>query len=95
MGGGEAAHPQPAGEEGGGGEEGRGWAGLAPVHGDGRRVDTQNHSEVSAEEGGGPRDEQPNGRRMGKLKVAVYGEGALADSGDGRRSIQGPASSLL
>lgn len=44
---------------------------------------------------GEAQDKQPSGRRMGKLKVAVYGEGALADSGNGLKqgkgSIQGPA----
>lgn len=58
---------------------------------------TQNYSEVLS--GilwrGEAQDEQPSGRRMGKLKVAVYGEGGLADSGNGltrgKRSIQGPA----
>lgn len=31
----------------------------------------------------GPQDKQPSGRSVGKLKVAVYGERALADSGNG------------
>lgn len=41
---------------------------------------TQRYSEVFFGELG--RDEQPSGRKMGKLKVAVYCEGALADSGN-------------
>lgn len=44
---------------------------------------------------GEAQDKQPSGQRMGKLKVAVYGEGALADSGNGfkrdKGSIQGTA----
>lgn len=44
---------------------------------------------------GAAQDKQPSGRRMGKLKVAVYCEGALADSGNGlkraKESIQGHA----
>lgn len=53
---------------------------------------TQRYSEVFC---GGAWEKQPSGRRTGKLKVAVYGEGVLADSGiglrRGKRSIQGPA----
>lgn len=44
---------------------------------------------------GGAQEKQPSGGRMGKLKVAVYGERTLADSANGLKrgkgSIQGPA----
>lgn len=83
-------------------EEGRGcrrWDLLTVLHSDGERWTqriTQRYSEVCCGEwrrrGTG---QQPSGRRMGKLKVPVYGETALADSGNrlkrGKRSIQGPA----
>lgn len=42
---------------------------------------TQRYSVLGREEG--PQDKQPSGRSVGKLKVAVYGERALADSGNG------------
>lgn len=73
-----------------------GWDLLAVLYSDGRKVDTEllrGTQWYSVE--GEAQDEQPSGRRMGKLKVAVYGEGGLADSGNGltrgKRSIQGPA----
>lgn len=73
-----------------------GWDLLAVFHSDGRKVDKEllrGTQKYSVE--GEALDTQPSGRRMGKLKVAVYGEGALADSGNGvkpgKRSIQGPA----
>lgn len=46
----------------------------------GHRI-TQRYSVLGREEG--PQDKQPSGRSVGKLKVAVYGERALADSGNG------------
>ena len=60
-----------------------GWDLLAALHTDGRKVDTQNYSEVFCGGGVEAQNKQPSGQRMGKLKVAVYGEGALADSGNG------------
>lgn len=69
-----------------------GWASLAAFHCNRGKVGTRSYSEVFC---GGTGKAAKWAKDGGKLKVVVYGEGAVADSGNGLKwgkgSIQGPA----